>query len=105
MPRENKSGPKGQGPMTGKKMGCCAGNDSSGYMESWRSPRLTRGFRGGRSNATGMGMRRNMPYTLPYEEDLAPIKEEERNYLIKHSERLKRTINEIEQRIKVLDKE
>jgi len=47
MPRGDKSGPKGDGPMTGRRMGYCTGNDRPGNEFSGRSS--GRGFgRGGR---------------------------------------------------------
>lgn len=111
MPRGNKSGPTGQGPMTGRAMGYCVGNDVPGYMEDRPGLGLARGFRGGRNAGMGrgpgrgMGNRWNMRNAAPSEENLAPTKEEERNYLSRQAERLKRTLNEVEQRINELDKE
>lgn len=32
MPQGNKTGPLGNGPMTGRKLGFCAGYDQPGYM-------------------------------------------------------------------------
>ena len=107
MPRGDKSGPMGQGAMTGRAMGYCTGNDVPGYMKERPGLGLARGFRGGRNVGMGRGMRRrwNMRNVAPYQEDLAPTKEEERNYLSQQAERLKRTLNEVEQRINELDKE
>src|SRR6056297_1284643 len=101
MPRGDKKGPMGQGPMTGRAMGYCVGNDVPGYMEDRPGLGLARGFRGGRNAGMGRGLGRekNMPNAAPYEENLAPTKEEERNYLSRQAERLKRTLNEVEQRI------
>ena len=31
MPRGDKTGPEGAGPMTGKKLGFCAGNENPGF--------------------------------------------------------------------------
>ena len=107
MPRGDKKGPIGQGPMTGRAMGYCVGNDVPGYMEDRPGLGLARGFRGGRNAGAGRGMgkRWSMSNASPYEENLAPTKEEERNYLSRQAERLKRTLNEVEQRINELDKE
>ncbi|MDA3879638.1 MAG: DUF5320 domain-containing protein [Prolixibacteraceae bacterium] len=51
MARGDKTGPMGQGPMTGRSLGYCAGYDSPGF---------TRGFGGGRGqgHGSGGGMRR-----------------------------------------------
>ena len=63
MPRGDKTGPKGNGPMTGRQMGDCTENNNPG--------RTTGNFgfgrgRGGRANMnTGMGRRfRNRGYGL-----------------------------------------
>ena len=111
MPRGDKKGPIGQGPMTGRAMGYCVGNDVPGYMEDRSGLGLARGFRGGRNAGMGRGLGRgmgrqmSMPNAAPHEGNLAPTKDEERNYLSKQAERLKRTLNEVEQRINELDKE
>lgn len=107
MPRGDKSGPMGQGPMTGRAIGYCVGNDAPGYMEGRPGLGMARGFRGGRKSGKGRGMAmgRRMHNAAPFEEDLAPTKDEERNYLSRQAERLKRTLKEVEQRINELDEE
>lgn len=44
MPRGDKNGPMGMGPMTGRGMGLCSGNDRPGYMNAGQ------GYMGGRIN-------------------------------------------------------
>jgi hypothetical protein len=52
MPRGDRTGPAGLGPMSGRALGPCAGYDVRGYME----PLLGRGFRGcGRGRGGGNG--------------------------------------------------
>lgn len=46
MARGDKTGPMGQGPMTGRSLGYCAGYESPGF---------TRGFGGGRGQGRGFG--------------------------------------------------
>jgi len=46
MPRGDRTGPQGRGPMTGRRLGYCAGYDSPGY---------TRGFGGGYGYGFGWG--------------------------------------------------
>ena len=46
MPRGDKTGPRGQGPMTGRALGFCAGYDSPGF---------TKGFGGGMGRGRGWG--------------------------------------------------
>ena len=45
MPRGDRTGPNGNGPMTGRRMGYCAGNDRPGYTEG--NYNYGRGFGGG----------------------------------------------------------
>ena len=52
MPGLNKTGPSGQGPLTGRRMGQCAGNenDNTGFGRG-----MGRGSRGGRFGGGGRG--------------------------------------------------
>ncbi len=63
MPRRNGTGPAGQGPMTGRGTGRCAGNDVSHYGNgfSGRGQRSARGLGLGRS--FGFRNDNQMPYT------------------------------------------
>jgi len=49
MPGGDRTGPMGAGPMTGRGVGMCAGNDVPGYM----NPAYGRGFGGGRGRGFG----------------------------------------------------
>jgi len=63
MPRGDKTGPNGQGMMTGRKMGYCAGFNVPGFMNGT-------GFGGGFGGGFGRGMgrgRRFMNNTNPVE--------------------------------------
>lgn len=52
MPRGDRTGPAGLGPMSGRALGPCVGYDVPGYMQ----PLLGRGFRGcGRGRGGGNG--------------------------------------------------
>lgn len=44
MPRGDKTGPQGQGPMTGRAVGPCAGYPSPGYLVRGRGRRMGRGM-------------------------------------------------------------
>ncbi|MFW5873754.1 MAG: DUF5320 domain-containing protein [Bacillota bacterium] len=61
MPRGDGTGPDGLGPMTGRRVGYCAGFNVPGYINSddGRGLGLARGFRGGR------GCRRARPVGPP----------------------------------------
>ena len=47
MPRGDRTGPEGRGPMTGRAGGFCAGHSQPGYANPWS--------RGGRGAAPGFG--------------------------------------------------
>ena len=50
MPRGDRTGPLGEGPLTGRRMGYCAGEDQPGYMFNTGF-----GLRRGRSQGPGFG--------------------------------------------------
>jgi len=67
MPRGDKTGPAGVGPMTGRGAGYCVGAGVPGYMNPGVTPAAGFGYGGGRGFGRGMGMgggrgRRNMYY-------------------------------------------
>ncbi len=55
MPRGDGTGPGGMGPMTGRRLGFCAGYDSPGYTKG--VPRGGGGFGAGRGRGFGRGFR------------------------------------------------
>ena len=52
MPRGDKTGPMGQGPITGRGLGFCAGYDTPGFTKNFG-----RGFGRGMGQGFGRGMR------------------------------------------------
>jgi hypothetical protein len=60
MPLGDKSGPNGQGAMTGRRQGYCTGNEQAGYMSDIPGRGMGRGagMGGGFGNGTGRGMAR-----------------------------------------------
>jgi len=68
MPRGDRTGPNGAGPMTGRGMGFCSGNDRPGFME----PGFGRGMR---------FRRRFFQQPVMVEEPVALSKEEEKKIL------------------------
>ena len=117
MPRGDRTGPTGAGPMSGRALGYCAGYDAPGFTAGpgrgmgrgmgWRN---ARGFGGGFGPGYGRGMGRGFGPAYgrgfypdqPYE-DLAPTREEELQALKHQAERLQRTLDEVNQRIKDLE--
>jgi len=58
MPRGNRRGPEGMGPMTGRGLGNCAGNSAPGFENDSATPRWGLGFNrgfGGRGRGFGNG--------------------------------------------------
>lgn len=57
MPRGDRTGPLGEGPLTGRRMGYCAGNEHPGFYyrsEGWGRGLRVR-FRGGAGFGRGFG--------------------------------------------------
>ena len=60
MPKGDKTGPEGEGPMTGRQQGYCSGNDNPGYAVSGGG--LGRGFGRGLGGGFRKGFGRNSEY-------------------------------------------
>lgn len=75
MPRGDKTGPEGMGPLTGRQMGYCAGNNSPGFTENERirGRGFGRGLRFGWGNGRGFG--RGRRYQWEYSEDMLRVSE------------------------------
>lgn len=58
MPGGDRTGPLGQGPMTGRAMGLCAGYDGPGYLNPGYGGGRGMGYGGGRGFGRGMAYRR-----------------------------------------------
>ncbi|RCW57439.1 DUF5320 domain-containing protein [Halanaerobium sp. ST460_2HS_T2] len=55
MPRGDRRGPEGRGPMTGRGLGYCAGNDQPGFAVDAAPQGAGRGFRNGAGRGPGFG--------------------------------------------------
>ena len=127
MPRGDGTGPSGMGPMTGRAAGYCAGYSVPGYMgpSGGRYSGIGRDAFGGRGRgrgyrnwyyATGLpgwaryntglpawgGVAGNPYYDNPYPPDIAP--EEEIGILKDQADMLKEELNDIQARMKELQK-
>lgn len=113
MPSGDRTGPVGQGSMTGRSLGYCAGYDTPGFTRGFGGG-MRRGFgsgRGmGRGGGYGRGLSRGLRFGWPqafYAQAnpwKAPDKEEEIKILKSQAEELSRTQKEIEKRLKDLEK-
>jgi len=66
MPGGNKTGPHGKGPLTGRQLGLCAGNDIPGFNAISSSLGYGQGGRFGRRYGFRYGQRHFMDETLQY---------------------------------------
>jgi len=116
MPSGDRTGPAGQGPATGRKLGYCSGFDSPGNSKGkgvGMGRRSGFGFRSGRGmgRAAGCGMGWGWGYNFPDHGNMyrSPwmhpmTREEEINLLKEESEALKRSQAQIEKRLGDLEK-
>ena len=119
MPRGDGTGPMGQGPMTGRAAGFCAGYNAPGYI----NPIAGRGYFGlgrGRGGA-GRGLRNRYYATglygwqrasmgepayagsYPYAPEVSP--KQEADMLKNEADLLKRQLDDIQSRIQTLEKD
>ncbi len=77
MPRGDRTGPGGMGPMTGRQMGYCAGNNRPGFMEQGGigGRGFGRGFRYGYGRGRGMGYGYRHGYEPVYPESMPNVSE------------------------------
>jgi len=117
MPRGDGTGPMGQGPMTGRAAGYCAGYPTPGYMNpvvggyGWGRGggrgrgRGGRGFGWGRGQGWGWQNPYAAPYAVPYAAPYyEPTANQERDMLKEQSELLRQELQDIQDRIKTLEK-
>ena len=93
MPRGDRTGPEGRGPMTGRQMGYCAGYTAPGHMTQGfgRGQGLRRGF------GRGFGFRQRYQNEATYQptEYKEPTKEEFLKELETEKADLEKTIKEL----------
>jgi hypothetical protein len=114
MPRGDRTGPDGEGPMTGRARGYCAGYPAPGYASGplgGRGRGMGFGRGGGPRRGRGFGWRRYVPFPQtfvldePYSGYSKPTKEEEKVYLEKAMKEFEEDLKEIRDRLKELQKE
>jgi hypothetical protein len=95
MPRGNRTGPEGLGPMTGRAKGFCSGYNSPGYM----NPGYGRGMGSRRGFGRGLGLRRRVYWDEPVaqkETAYNPTKKEQLDELKAEKKELEKAIDELE---------
>jgi hypothetical protein len=106
MPRGDKTGPEGQGPMTGRGIGYCSGYPNPGFVNNFFGRGISgrdrifgrgmgAGFRGGRGAFTGYYHHGISSYP-------AFSKKDELNILEVQAKNLKKELEEIQNRISEL---
>lgn len=112
MPRGDRTGPLGEGPMTGRGAGLCAGYAQPGYASTPGRAFPGRGMGGGFARGAGRGYRNryyatgvplsayNAPGYLPSLE-----RDEEIDLLKSESQRLKSVLENIDNRLEQLGRE
>ncbi len=113
MPRGDRRGPEGRGPLTGRRAGDCAGENVPGYANEQMPPMgMGRGFgRGGgrgrgRGGGRGWGRGRSGPYPdyVPPPFQAAETPQDEVSYLEGAAESLEADLKAVKERIKELKK-
>jgi hypothetical protein len=111
MPAGDRTGPWGQGPLTGRRLGLCAGFDSPGYTRPFGRG-MGRGFRfrggGGMGRRFygrgGWGRFDYYPSNIPPFHYYESSEEDELKYLKAEAEQLKRYQKDLEKQISNLEK-
>jgi len=98
MPQGDGTGPAGQGSMTGRGMGFCAGLNAPGFMNGGFRRGMGRGFGRGR----GFGWKARATQTMPIQQAQTTVitEKQEKQFLEQDLETLKDEMKEIENRLK-----
>lgn len=97
MPAGDRTGPVGTGPMTGRRMGYCAGQSAPGYVSGGG-----RGGRGGRCGG-GRGFGRGFGRGAVYNPAPAFVPEEEKALVARQLEALQAQAAQLEERLRSLE--
>lgn len=104
MPRGERSGPLGTGPMTGKGMGYCAGFPTPGFMNPGFCGRGMRWFWRMGPYCAPPRLGYFYPPCFPFGMDPERAKEAELEFLKREAEDLEMALTEIKRRIEELEK-
>jgi len=112
MPGGDGTGPRGEGPMTGRRAGYCVGYSAPGYANQGPRLGLGRGLGRGRGFRRFPGYGRGLygPAAPVYGTGVAPVYqepsvEEERTYLKNVMDGLEEELKEVKKRLQELEKE
>lgn len=98
MPRGDKRGPEGMGPMTGRGAGYCNGSDRAGFVNAGG---YGRGFRGGPGygRGSGRGYGRGLAPSWPGYQVAPASRETEQSYLESEISFLRDQLQHLESRL------
>ena len=96
MPRGDRTGRMGFGPMSGRGLGYCAGYGVPGYMNR------PRGFGMGMGRGYGYGLGYGREFLPPHYYNPQPV--EERELLQRHKDALEEELKSISERLALLEK-
>jgi len=104
MPRGDKTGPMGMGPMTGRGAGICKGNDSPGYMNAGGDRldgpgRMGGGLSGRHRGCRNMFYATGLPGWMRFVRDPAVIHQDEMKFLKSQADYLRKTLDAINKRL------
>lgn len=109
MPQGDRTGPQGQGKLTGRGMGFCTGFDTPGFANFQLRRECINGF----GRGFGLGFRRRnraIQFQMPVQQDnksqypTVITEKEEKEYLEVELKALKQETEEIQKRLKELKK-
>ena len=110
MPYGDGTGPLGEGPMTGRRMGFCAGFNAPGFVNPGFGRAFARGFGRGFGRGRGFGWRARTVQAMPLQamplEQVQPTvitEKQEKQFLEQELSALKEEMKEIEKRLKELE--
>ncbi len=100
MPQGDGTGPNGQGSMTGRGMGYCAGFNTPGFVNQGYGRGMGRGF--GRGRGFGWRVKAIQPMPIQQMQPQVITEKQEKQYLKEELETLKQDMEEIQKRLKEL---
>ncbi len=98
MPRGDGTGPAGQGSMTGRGIGFCAGFNSPGFMNGGVGRGMGRGL--GRGRGFALRARAIQPMSTQQVKPAVITEQEEKQFLEEDLKSLKQEMEEIQKRLK-----
>jgi hypothetical protein len=111
MPRGDRTGPEGLGPMTGRAAGYCTGNDMPGFANFYPGRGFGRGLGLGRGFQRGFRWNRRYYsgapfYGYPADTDAYyPSKKDELSYLVQVEKDFQKSLKNVQERISKLQNE